>query len=164
MNGRPALIVKFPRLLTSSLKRMKERYAFLKHEHFLTERSQLSENKLRSIILTTDSDFVYRVTNTKMKDFRQFQKDFAYGKYDDGLDIELESADDLTNDEENDGSNDEDHLVNSDKDNLENFNGDSYVDENMNNLMFDSELVDKPIAAKMKSKHKFLKPIRRQVK
>lgn len=164
MNGRPALIVKFPRLLTSSLKRMKERYAFLKHEHYLTEQSHISENKLRSIILTTDSDFVYRVTNTKMKDFRQFQKDFSNGKFDDGLDTEFESADELTNDEENDESNDKDHIENSDKDNLENFNGDSYVDENMNNLIFDSELLDEPIPAKMKSKHKFLEPIRRQVK
>ena len=164
MNGRPALIVKFPRLLTSSLKRMKERYAFLKHEHYLNERSHISENKLRSIILTTDSDFVYRVTNTKMKDFRQFQIDFANGKYDDGLDTEFENADDLTDDDENDESNDKDHIDNSNKENLDNFNGDSYVDENINNLIFDSEFLDEPIPVKTKSKHKFLKPIRRQVK
>ena len=75
-NGRLALLVKFPRVFTSSLKRLEERYHYLLEEGFLTEKSRFTENKLRALVLTKDSDFVYRVTNSRMKDFRQFQKDF----------------------------------------------------------------------------------------
>ena len=58
------------------MKRLEERHQYLHAEGFLSEHSRLTENKLRAIVLTNDSDFVYRVTNSRMKDFRQFQKDF----------------------------------------------------------------------------------------
>jgi len=83
-NGRLALLVKFPRVFTSSLVRLEERYHYLLQEGFLTEKSRFTENKLRALVLTKDSDFVYRVTNGRMKDYRQFQKDFQTdNKFDD---------------------------------------------------------------------------------
>lgn len=69
------MFVKFPRVLTASMKRLQERYEFLRLEGFVTESSRLTENKLRAIVLTNDSDFVYRITNSKMKEFRRFQRD-----------------------------------------------------------------------------------------
>jgi len=79
LNGRLQLLVKFPRVLTCSLLRLQERHAFLMKEGYMKPTTRLSENKLRSMVLTTDKDFVYRVTNTKMKEYRQFQRDFRSG-------------------------------------------------------------------------------------
>jgi len=76
MNGRIGLVVKFPRFLTTSIVRLQQRNEYLIHEGYLTTKTILTENKLRSIVLTTDSDFIYRITQTKMKDYRKFQKDF----------------------------------------------------------------------------------------
>ena len=49
---------------------------YLVKEGFFSGKTIITENKLRAIVLTTDKDFVYRVTNTKMKDFRQFQEKY----------------------------------------------------------------------------------------
>ncbi|XP_066923877.1 transcription termination factor 3, mitochondrial-like [Clytia hemisphaerica] len=94
-NGRLALLVKFPRVFTSSLVRLEERYHYLLQEGFLTEKSRFTENKLRALVLTKDSDFVYRVTNGRMKDYRQFQKDFQTdNKFDDFNEGEEEEIND----------------------------------------------------------------------
>ena len=55
------------------------------------------------MVLTNDSDFVYRVTNSKMKDFRQFQKKFEQEMAEKGK-LEEENVDgvDDVNDHEDD--------------------------------------------------------------
>ena len=73
IGGRLALFIKFPRALSASLQRIQERHAYLLEEGYMSEASYISENRLRAVILTTDNDFIYRVTKTRMKDFRNFQ-------------------------------------------------------------------------------------------
>lgn len=106
INGRLALFVKFPRVLSASMKRLEERYQYLRTEGFLSEHTRLTENKLRAMVLTNDSDFVYRVTNSKMKDFRQFQKKFEQEMAEKGK-LEEENVDgvDDVNDHEDDDEN-----------------------------------------------------------
>lgn len=77
LGGRLALLVKLPRTLSTSQQRLKERYEFLLKEGLMHESTKLTENKLRAIVLTKDDDFVYRITETKMKDFREFQRKLA---------------------------------------------------------------------------------------
>ena len=64
------------------MKRLEERCNYLRVEGYMTKKTRLTENKLRAIVLTKDSDFIYRVTNTKMKDFRKFQTDYQEGTID----------------------------------------------------------------------------------
>ena len=75
MGGRLVLFIKFPRILSSSLRRIRERYEYLKEEGFLSDNTYLSENKIRAIVLTTDIDFINLLTVKSSRDSdEQFQK------------------------------------------------------------------------------------------
>ena len=89
------------------MKRLEERYQYLRTEGFLSEHTRLTENKLRAMVLTNDSDFVYRVTNSKMKDFRQFQKKFEQEMVEKGkLEEEnIDGVDDVNEHEDDDDEN-----------------------------------------------------------
>jgi len=89
------------------MKRLEERCNYLREEGYITGNTRLTENKLRAIVLTKDSDFVYRVTNTKMKDFRNFQKDFQEGTVNVGA---------LDNFDEHNVTNDDNEFTNSERD------------------------------------------------
>jgi len=76
LNGSHKLFVNFPRALSTSLQRLKERHAYLLKESKLRIETRLNENKLRAIVMLTDSDFVQRATGTSLKHYREFQATF----------------------------------------------------------------------------------------
>ncbi|XP_012560459.1 transcription termination factor 3, mitochondrial isoform X1 [Hydra vulgaris] len=92
MGGSLVLFIKFPRIFSSSTRRIRERYEYLKEEGFLKDNTYLSENKIRAIVLTTDSDFVSlliskgshegdeefkkKLLTRKLNQFKWFQKSF----------------------------------------------------------------------------------------
>lgn len=113
MEGRLALFTKFPRVFSASLQRIKERHLFLVEEGYMRKTTYISENKLRSIVLTTDNDFVYRVTKTKMKDFREFQKLVRTNAIDDNEEEKSENFGDVEtyHDTEDESVNEETDVV-----------------------------------------------------
>lgn len=98
MGARISTVTKFPRLLTSSLQRLRERHEYLLKEGYLSSHSYISENKLRAIVLPSDNEFVYRITKTKMKEFRDFQAEVKK-KY--SVDPITDEGDGTENEEDN---------------------------------------------------------------
>jgi len=118
IGGNLTLFIKFPRAFSASLRRIKDRHAYLLKEGFLTTKSFVSEKKLRALVLTTDKDFIYRVTNTNMKDYKLFQQELRRKELEDEFGTEIPENRKFQNalenelldnvDDENDDERDED--------------------------------------------------------